>query len=87
MKLLVWGILLVSALLLLIMLLRNRAAGRWFVYLGVNVVAAAFLLYFINLMSTYTHFTLPINGSTLGTVGLLGIPGLLLLVALKLVLL
>lgn len=87
MKMLVWGVLLVSALLLLIIVFRSRIAGRWLTYIGLNVVVAAFLLYFINLMSSYTHFTLPINFSTLGTVGVLGVPGLLLLVALKTVLL
>lgn len=87
MKILVWGVMLVSALLLLIVVFRSRLAGRWLMYIGLNIVVAAFLLYFINLLSSYTHFTLPINVSTIGTVGLFGVPGVLLLVALKLVLL
>jgi inhibitor of the pro-sigma K processing machinery len=81
-----WGVLAVSIVLLLVVVFRSRAAGRWLGYLGMNVVIAAFLLYFLNLVSAYTHFTLPINVPTLGTVGVLGIPGLLLLVALKLTL-
>jgi inhibitor of the pro-sigma K processing machinery len=86
MKIAIWGLFVVSAVLLLFVILRNKFAGRWLSYLGLNLVIAGFMLYFINLMASYTHFTLPINIPTLGTIGLLGIPGLLLLVALKLVL-
>jgi inhibitor of the pro-sigma K processing machinery len=81
-----WALLAVSALLLLVVMVRSRVAVRWLTYLGLNVVVAAFLLYFLNLLSSYTHFSLPINATTLGTVAVLGIPGLLLLAALKLVL-
>lgn len=87
MKIAMWAVLAVSALLLLIVVLRSTVAGRWLTYLGLNVVIAGFLLYFLNLLSSYTHFTLPINVATLSTVGILGIPGLFLLVALKLTLL
>jgi inhibitor of the pro-sigma K processing machinery len=81
-----WSLLAVSMLLLLVVVFRSRLAGRWLTYLGLNVVVAGFLLYFLNLLSSYTHFSLPINVTTLGTVVVLGIPGLLLLAALKLVL-
>ncbi|MFC0215458.1 pro-sigmaK processing inhibitor BofA family protein [Paenibacillus chartarius] len=86
MKMIMWGVLGVSALLLIIVVLRSRAAGRWLTYLGVNIIVAAFLLYFVNLVSSYTQFTLPINVTTIATVGVLGVPGLMLLAALKLVL-
>ncbi|KIL38597.1 hypothetical protein SD70_25200 [Gordoniibacillus kamchatkensis] len=87
MRVAMWVVLAVCALLLLVVVLRNRVAGRWLTYLALNVVVAAFLLYFVNLLSSYTHFTLPINVATLCTVGILGVPGLFLLAALKLVVL
>ncbi|WP_309492121.1 pro-sigmaK processing inhibitor BofA family protein [Paenibacillus anseongensis] len=83
----VWGLLILSSLLLLVTVLRNRGAGRLLSGLTLNVVVAAFLLYALNLLSTYTQVDLPINTATLGTVTVLGVPGVLLLVGLKLTLL
>ncbi|MDD9270545.1 pro-sigmaK processing inhibitor BofA family protein [Paenibacillus sp. GCM10023248] len=82
----VWGVLILSSLMLLIVVLRNRSGGRLLSALCLNVVVAAFLLYGLNLLSDYTHVELPINTATLGTVTFLGVPGVLLLVGLKLVL-
>jgi inhibitor of the pro-sigma K processing machinery len=86
-KLVVWGILTISSLVLIYQLLRNRQATRWFSVLALNMVIAVFFLYVLNLLEGYTHFSLPINLVTLATVGFLGIPGIVLLVGLKLVLL
>ncbi|NOV02466.1 pro-sigmaK processing inhibitor BofA [Paenibacillus sp. LMG 31457] len=87
MKYAVWGLLVLSSLMLLVIVLRNRGGGRLLSALGLNVVVAAFLLYTLNLLSAYTHMDLPINTATIGTVTVLGVPGLLLLVGLKLTLL
>ncbi|GGA15920.1 hypothetical protein GCM10008018_70770 [Paenibacillus marchantiophytorum] len=86
-KFILWGLLLFSSLMLLLIVFRNRSAGKLLSALGLNVVIAAFLLYVLNLLSTYTHVELPINTATLGTVTVLGIPGVLLLAGLKLALL
>ncbi|TXK73744.1 pro-sigmaK processing inhibitor BofA [Paenibacillus sp. N3.4] len=87
MKYVLWGLLILSSLMLLFILFRNRRGSRWLSVLGLNMVFAAFALYMLNLLSTYTHFEIPINTATLGTVTVLGIPGILLLVGLKLTLL
>jgi len=86
-KYVMWGMLIVSSIFLVILLLRNRRAGRWLMMLGVNAVVAAFLLYGLNLLSGYTHVEIPVNASTMATVTVLGMPGLLLLAGLKAVLL
>ncbi|MFC5450422.1 pro-sigmaK processing inhibitor BofA family protein [Paenibacillus aestuarii] len=86
-KYVMWGLLVLSSLLLVFTLFRNRRAGRWLSAVGVNVALAAFLLYLLHLLSGYTHIDLPINTTTLGTVTVLGVPGILLLVCLKLTLL
>lgn len=83
----VWGVLIFSSLMLLLIVFRNRGAGRLLSALGLNIVVAAFLLYTLNLFSAYTQFELPMNTATIGTVTVLGIPGILLLAGLKLVLL
>ncbi|WP_090822479.1 pro-sigmaK processing inhibitor BofA family protein [Paenibacillus sp. yr247] len=72
---------------LLFIFFRNSSGGRVLSALGLNIVVAAFLLYTLNLLSTYTQFDLPINTATLGTVTVLGVPGVLLLIGLKLTLL
>ena len=80
-----WGfVFALSLLLLLYVLFRNRGAFQLLGYIAFNVVVAAFLLYFIDLFSDYTQFRIPINLSTVLTVGILGIPGLFLLIAIKL---
>lgn len=82
-----WGLLLGSSLLLLYIWLRKGQAGRFLSFLGVNLLIAVILLFVINLLSSYTDFTMPFNYWTLGTVTFLGVPGLFLLVALKMALL
>lgn len=82
-----WMLLFVVSLsLLLIILLRTRIRMQWFSYALLNLILAAFILYFINLSGAWIHFRLPLNVVTILTVGVLGLPGLLLLVAIKLTL-
>jgi len=86
MKDILWILFIGSMVLLLVTLVRTRKPFQWIGYIGLNVVFAAFILYFINLTSVYTGFILPINIATVSTIGVLGIPGLLLLAAVKVVL-
>jgi inhibitor of the pro-sigma K processing machinery len=50
-------------------------------------VFAALLIYVLNLFSGYTSLTIPFNAVTVGIVGTLGLPGLGLLAAVKLIML
>ena len=81
-----WGIFLVSVSSLVLIMLRNRAAAAWVAAMGIHVAAAALLLYAVNWLGKSVDFHIPINGTTMGTIGVLGIPGLMLLAALRLVL-
>lgn len=83
----IWGVLIFSSLLLLLIAFRSQGGGRLLASLGLNVVIAAFLLYSLNVLSAYTHVELPINTATIGTATLLGVPGILLLLGVKLTLL
>lgn len=81
----VWlGIFLVSVSSLILLVLRNRTAAAGLVAMGIHVVAAAVLLYVINGLGEAADFHIPINIPTMAAIGVLGIPGLLMLVALKL---
>ncbi|UQZ84874.1 Sigma-K factor-processing regulatory protein BofA [Paenibacillus konkukensis] len=81
---LLWGILIVSGLLLAITLFRHKHAFQWIGYVCLHVAFAAFLLYILNLFGPYTRIEVPLNAATVSTVSVLGVPGLLMLVALKL---
>ncbi|MEF3303237.1 pro-sigmaK processing inhibitor BofA family protein [Paenibacillus sp. GYB003] len=83
----VWlGLLVGSSVFLLITLFRHKWSWRWLGYAALHIVIAAFLLYFVNLVGSHYDFRIPINIPTVATTFLLGAPGLLLLIALKLVL-
>ncbi|WP_158302192.1 pro-sigmaK processing inhibitor BofA family protein [Paenibacillus mesophilus] len=83
----VWlGLLIASSVFLAITLLRHRWSWHWLGYAVMHVVVAAFLLYFINLAGSYFEFKIPVNVPTVATVLILGAPGLLMLIGLKVVL-
>jgi inhibitor of the pro-sigma K processing machinery len=82
-----WGLLISSLVLLLFLWFRKGQASRWLSVLGMNMLIAVLLLYVIDMLTVYTHFVIPFNYLTLAVVTMLGIPGLLLLVSLKMVLL
>jgi inhibitor of the pro-sigma K processing machinery len=86
-KYVMWGLLIGSSLLLVFKLFRFRYVARSLSVIGVNIVFAALMLYILNLLTPYTHIIMPINYMTLAVATILGIPGVLLLVSLKLVLL
>lgn len=79
-----WGILIVSGLLLVITLFRHKHTFQWIGYLCLHIAFAAFLLYVVNLLGPYTRLEVPLNLATVGTVSVLGVPGLMMLIALKL---
>lgn len=63
---------------------RQRTSWRWLGAFALNVAAGGLVLYFLALAEPYTHFHLPVNATTLATIGVLGLPGLAALVGLKL---
>lgn len=83
----IWlGLLLVSSVLLILTLLRHKRPWKWLGYAALHIVVAAFLLYFVNLAGSYFDFSIPLNLPTVATVLILGAPGLLMLIGLKMVL-
>ncbi|WP_100408270.1 pro-sigmaK processing inhibitor BofA family protein [Bacillus solitudinis] len=51
--------------------------------LAVKFVVGALLLFFVNAFGTFFNFYIPINGVTAAVSGILGIPGLALLILVK----
>lgn len=75
-----------SVALLVFVLLRSRLGWDWVPALMLNVVVAGVLLYLAGLAEPYTNLHLPINVATVATVVALGVPGLIMLFALKMLL-
>jgi inhibitor of the pro-sigma K processing machinery len=82
-----WLILLItSGALLAIVLIRSRIDYRWFGFALLHLVLAAVGLFIMNGTGWAGNFSIPINFYTLFTIMILGIPGLILLIAIKLTL-
>ncbi|ANE45888.1 hypothetical protein SY83_05820 [Paenibacillus swuensis] len=78
-----WVILLVSSLSLLgIVLLKTRGWMQFVKYAALNLVVAGFVLYFLRFLDV-EFLNIAINPYTIFTLGVLGLPGLGLLVALN----
>ena len=84
-----WFLLLlsISSLVMLYFALKSKFPFHWLRYVTTNIVLAAILVYFINFTGIFTEFRIPINITTTIVIAILGIPGLLLVAALKLTLL
>jgi inhibitor of the pro-sigma K processing machinery len=79
-----WVLFIVSLSLLIVTLLRNKYSIQWLGSVGINIVVSAIVLYVINWVGAGFSFHIPLNVSTLATVGVFGVPGIALLAALKL---
>ncbi|MFD2614573.1 pro-sigmaK processing inhibitor BofA family protein [Paenibacillus gansuensis] len=78
-----WVILLVSSISLLILIvLKTRGWARLLKYAALNLVIAGFALYFLRL-TDIEALQLAVNPYTVFTIGILGIPGLLLLIGMN----
>lgn len=83
----VWlALFILSLSLLVVTLIRRKHAWNWLGYAALHVVVAAFLLYFVNLAGAMFDFRIPINIPTVATAIVLGAPGILMLIGLKLLL-
>ncbi|MBM6998041.1 SigmaK-factor processing regulatory protein BofA [compost metagenome] len=84
MKLVLIGILVVSLALLLYILFSRKLGLVWLSRFGLHIVLAALGIYVINFSGLITEVYIPLNPVTLSTVVVLGLPGVALLVGLKL---
>lgn len=81
---LIWLIVLaVSAIMLVAVVLRQKLSWRWTSRFLLHLVAASVALYLLNYSGIVSGFEIPINPTTIGTVVLLGLPGIVLISALQ----
>ncbi|GIO35101.1 MULTISPECIES: pro-sigmaK processing inhibitor BofA family protein [Paenibacillus] len=86
MKLVVMGIMTVSLLLLLLIVFRKKIGFGWLTMFGTHLVLAALGLYLVNFSGLIPEVYIPLNPTTVGTVMVLGLPGVALLFGLKITL-
>ncbi|AZN39122.1 pro-sigmaK processing inhibitor BofA family protein [Paenibacillus albus] len=83
----VWLVsLIVSSLLLLGVMFRNKLPLQWVRRFSLHLIAAALVLYVLNFSGLVTGMEVPLNPATIGTVVLLGLPGIMLVLGLQMTL-
>ncbi|WCM61577.1 pro-sigmaK processing inhibitor BofA family protein [Paenibacillus polymyxa] len=82
----VWLVLIACVGMLLFLILKKRLGIGWLVVFGAHMGLAAIALYVINYSGWITQVYIPINPVTMGAVTILGLPGIVLLLGLRIVL-
>lgn len=83
MKLIMLSVFVVSILLLLYIVFKKKLEFKWLSILGIHTVLAALGIYGVNFSGVIPEVYIPLNPVTVGTVMFLGLPGVALLVGLK----
>lgn len=86
-KLMMLGVLCVSLLLLIYIIFKKRLGMGWVTVFGAHLALAAVGLYVVNFTGLAAEAYIPLNPMTIGTVMVLGLPGVALLLGLKITLL
>lgn len=79
-----WLILLgASSIMLAVVLLKQKLPRGWLTRFGVHLGVSAMALYALNYSGWITGLYIPLNPATIGTVSLLGLPGIALIAGLQ----
>lgn len=80
------GVLVLSVSLLLLIVFRKKIGWAWLSLFGTHLVLAALGIYIVNFSGIVTDIYIPLNPATIGAVTVLGLPGVLMLLGLKITL-
>lgn len=84
MKMVLLSIFVVSSILLLWVLFKNRPVVKWIGIMLIHTLVASLLLFLLNVFEIAGQYYIPINLFTVLTVAVLGLPGLIMLFSMKL---
>ncbi len=87
MKMIVLGVLCISLLLLIYVVFRKKLGLGWLTVFGAHLALSAVAIYVVNFSGLAAETYIPLNPMTIGTVMVLGLPGVALLVGLKITIL
>ncbi|WP_376766984.1 pro-sigmaK processing inhibitor BofA family protein [Paenibacillus agri] len=80
------GVLSISVLLLFLIAFRKKLGFSWLSLFGTHLILAALGIYLVNFSGVITDAHIPLNPATVGAVTVLGLPGVLMLLGLKITL-
>lgn len=80
------SVLIVSGVLLLLTVFRHKLGWAWLSLFGTHLILAALAIYIVNFSGVVTGLHIPLNPTTIGAVTILGLPGVLMLLGLKITL-
>ncbi|KGE19868.1 pro-sigmaK processing inhibitor BofA family protein [Paenibacillus wynnii] len=83
MKLAAMAVLIISAALLIFIVMKKKLGWGWISLFGTHLVLAALALYVVNFSGLISGVYVPLNPVTIGTVTILGLPGVIMLLGLK----
>ncbi|MDT3428990.1 inhibitor of the pro-sigma K processing machinery [Paenibacillus forsythiae] len=86
MKAIAAGVLIVSAVLLMAVIFKKRLGWGWLGLFGSHLILAAVGLYIVDFTTLAGTVYIPLNPATIGAVSVLGLPGLVMLIGLKITL-
>ncbi|KUP25249.1 pro-sigmaK processing inhibitor BofA family protein [Paenibacillus sp. DMB5] len=75
-----------SLIILALIVFRKKLGLGWLTVFGTHLVLAAVGIYIVNFSGLLTEVYIPINPATIGAVTVLGLPGVLMLLGLKITL-
>lgn len=80
------GLMLLSLALLLFIVFRKKLGLAWLSLFGTHLILASLAIYIVNFSGWITEVYLPLNPATIGAVTVLGLPGVLMLLGLRITL-
>lgn len=80
------GILIVSAVMLGFIVLKKKLGWGWLSLFGTHLILAALGIYVVNFSGFMTQVFIPLNPATIGAVTVLGLPGVVMLLGLRIIL-
>ncbi|MFC6647540.1 MULTISPECIES: pro-sigmaK processing inhibitor BofA family protein [Paenibacillus] len=80
------SVLIISGALLILTVFRKRLGWSWLSVFGTHLILAALGIYIVNFSGVLTDLHIPLNPTTIGAVTILGLPGVVMLLGLKLTL-
>jgi len=73
----------VSSVMLIAVLLKQKLPKGWLARFGVHLIVSAMAIYALNYSGWITGLYIPLNPATIGTVTLLGLPGIALIAGIQ----
>lgn len=80
------GVLIFSAVLLSLIVFRKKLGWSWLSLFGTHLMLAALGIYVVNFSGIITEVFIPLNPATIAAVTVLGLPGVAMLLGLRIIL-